>query len=166
MGYIFTLSQTLVSWHSIQKSTITLCTMEAEYMTMTWGCTTALSTIRLFWAIFYLDSWFFSDLNLDMLVFFLRGFSGYIKMSIIPSIYNLNWLINKISLFLPRGRRQLPNFIKYVFSHFLSLCFVLTNLWLFCSSTLVFARRSPVDPQHSHYSLCSWNFLTSVWRIV
>ena len=34
-GYVFTLSQSPVSWCSILQSTVELSTMEAEYMTMT-----------------------------------------------------------------------------------------------------------------------------------
>ena len=35
MGYVFTLSQVPVSWHSTLQSTVALSTLEAEYMAMT-----------------------------------------------------------------------------------------------------------------------------------
>jgi len=34
MGYVFTLSQAPVNWHSILQSTVALSTTEAEYMAM------------------------------------------------------------------------------------------------------------------------------------
>jgi len=50
-----------------------------------------------------IDSEFISNLNSELLVFFLRGLFVYILRGIDPILWNVNWLINKIHLpFCPK----------------------------------------------------------------
>jgi len=74
-----------------------------------------LSTITGFWQFSYRILISFLIWIQSCWFLFLREISTCIKRGIVPIDRNLNWLINKISLFFGSRTRQLPNLIKSVF---------------------------------------------------
>ena len=69
---------------------------------------------------------------------FLHRFSLYIRRGVVPSIYNPNWLINKISLpFYPENVGNYRISLNLYFSFFYLFGLFLLCSWLFYSKTLM-----------------------------